>query len=68
MAAGSNAAVVFPLFITQDEFILCGAMVMGVGTTMFLICPAKNFLVDKNSVMYGLYTNIVPQYGYEGTN
>ncbi len=48
--------------------ILCGAVVMGAGTTMFLICPATNFLVDKNSVMYGLHTNIVPQYGYKGTN
>jgi hypothetical protein len=38
-----------------------GAVVMGADTTMFLICPATNFLVDKNSVMYGLHTNIVPQ-------
>jgi hypothetical protein len=45
-----------------------GAVVMGAGTTMFLICPAMNFLVDKNSVMYSLHTNIVPQYGYKGTN
>jgi hypothetical protein len=35
---------------------------------MFLICPATNFLVDKNSVKYGLHTNIVPQEGYKGTN
>ena len=34
---------------------------------MFLICLATNYLVDKNNVMYGLHTNIVPQYGYEGT-
>ena len=33
------------------------------GSTMFLICPATNFLVDKNSVMYGLHTKIVPQEG-----
>jgi hypothetical protein len=33
---------------------------------MFLICPATNFLVDKNSVKYGLHTNIVPQEGYKG--
>jgi hypothetical protein len=31
---------------------------------MFLICPALNFLVDKNSVKYGLHTKIVPQEGY----
>jgi hypothetical protein len=48
--------------------ILCGAVVMGAGTTFFLICPATNFLVDKNIVMYGLHTNIVPQNGYKGTN
>jgi hypothetical protein len=48
--------------------ILCGAVVMGAGTSMFLISPATNFLVDKNSVMYGLHTNIVPQYGFEGTS
>ncbi len=48
--------------------ILCGAVVVGGGTTMFLICPAMNFLVDKNSVKYGLHTNIVPQEGYKGTN
>jgi hypothetical protein len=48
--------------------ILCGAVVMGAGTTMFLICSVTNLLVDKNSVMYGLHTNIVPQYGYKGTN
>ncbi len=48
--------------------ILCGTVVMGAGTTMFLIFPATNFLVDKNSVMCGLHTNIVLQYGYKGTN
>ena len=31
---------------------------------MFLIYPATNFLVDKNSVKYGLHTKIVPQEGY----
>jgi hypothetical protein len=48
--------------------ILCDAVVMGAGTTMFLIFPATNFLVDKNSVMCGLHTNIVSQYRYKGTN
>ena len=31
---------------------------------MFLICPATNLLVDKNSIKYGLRTKIVPQEGY----
>ncbi len=31
---------------------------------MFLICPAKNFLVDKNRVKYGIHTKILPQEGY----
>ncbi len=44
--------------------ILCGTVVVGGGSTMFLICPATNFLVDKNSVKYGLHTKIVPQEGY----
>ncbi len=45
MAAGSSAAAMFPLFITHDEyFVRCGGS--GGGTTMFLICPATNFLVD----------------------
>ena len=34
------------------------------GSMMFLIYPATNFLVDKNSVKYGLHTKIVPQEGY----
>jgi hypothetical protein len=34
---------------------------------MFLLCPPTNFLVDRNSVNYGLHTNIVPQEGYKGT-
>ncbi len=58
----------FPLFITHDEYFLqCGGNGGGY-TTMFLICPTTIFLVDKNSLMYSLHTNIVPQYGYEGTN
>ena len=45
--------------------ILCGAVVVGGGgSMMFLIYPATNFLVDKNSVKYGLHTKIVPQEGY----
>ena len=44
--------------------ILCGAVVVGGVSTMFLICPATNLLVDKNSVKYGLRTKIVPQEGY----
>jgi hypothetical protein len=44
--------------------ILCGAVVVGGGSTMFLICPATNFLVDKNSIKYSLHTNIIPQEGY----
>ncbi len=67
VAAGSSAAVMFPLFITHDEyFVRSGGS--GGDTTIFLICPAMNFSVDKNSVKYGLHTNIVPQEGYEGTN
>ena len=31
---------------------------------MFLIYPATNLLVDKNSVKYGLHTKIVPQERY----
>jgi hypothetical protein len=31
---------------------------------MFLICPATNLLVDKNSLKYGLRTKIVHQEGY----
>ena len=31
---------------------------------MFLIYPATNLLVDKNSVKYSLRTKIVPQEGY----
>ncbi len=67
VAAGSSAAVMFPPSSLMMN-ILCSAVVMGAGTTMFLICPATNFLVDKNSIMYGLHTNIIPQYGYKGTN
>ncbi len=68
MAAGSSAAAMFPLFITHDEYFVRSCGSGGGGTTMFLNCPAMNFLVDKNSVKYALYTNIVPQEGYEGTN
>ncbi len=67
VAAGSSAAAMFPLFITHDEyFVRCGGN--GGGYYDVLICPATNFLVDKNRVMYGLHTNIVAQYEYEGTN
>ncbi len=31
---------------------------------MFLICPATNLLVDKDSVKYGLRKKNVPQEGY----
>ncbi len=44
--------------------ILCGAVVVGGGSMMFLIYPATNFLVGKNSIKYGLHTKIVPQEGY----
>ncbi len=45
--------------------ILCGVVVVGRGDcTMFLICPAMNLLVDKNSVKYSVRTKIVPQEGY----
>ncbi len=65
-AAGSSVAAMFPLFITHDEyFVRCGGS--GGGTRIFLICPAMNFSVDKNSVKYGLHTNIAPQEGYKGT-
>jgi hypothetical protein len=40
--------------------ILCGVVV--VGADVFDLSS----YVDKNSIMYGI--NIVPQYGYEGTN
>ncbi len=61
-AAAACAEAMFPLFITHDEyFVRCGGS--GGGSTMFLICPATNFLVDKNSVKYGLRTEIVPQEG-----
>ncbi len=30
-------------------------------STMFFVCPAMKFFVDKNSVKYGVYTNIVPR-------
>ncbi len=67
VAAGSSAAAMFPLFITHEEcFVRCSGN--GGGYYDVLIFPATNFLVDKTSVMYGLHTNIVPQYGYEGTN
>jgi hypothetical protein len=60
LAAGSSAAAMFPLFITHDEyFVRCGGN--GGGYYDVLIFPATNFLVDKNSVMYSLHTNIVPQ-------
>ena len=42
----------------------CGGSGGGGGSTMFLICPATNLLVDKNSVKYGLRKKIVPQEGY----
>ncbi len=62
-AVGSSAAAMFPLFITHDEyFVRCSGS--GGGSTIFLICPAMNFLVDKNSVKYSLHTKIVPQEGY----
>ncbi len=48
--------------------ILCGAVVVGGGGTAFFICPATKFIVDKNSVKYGVHTNIVPRKKYEGTN
>ncbi len=49
-AVGSSAAAMFPLFITHDEyFVRCGGSEGG-GTTMFLICPATNFLLDGVSV------------------
>ena len=52
--------------------ILCGAVVVGGGggSTMFLICPGTNLLVDKNSVKYGLHTKNRTPGGvwYEGTN
>ncbi len=36
-----------PLFITHDEyFVRCGGRGGAGGTTMFLISPAMNFLVD----------------------
>ncbi len=35
----------------------------GGGSTMFLICPATNLLVDKNSVKYGLRTKLYPRRG-----
>jgi hypothetical protein len=58
----------FPLFITHDEYFVWWGGNGGGYYDVFDICPATNFLVDKNSVMYCLHTNIVPQYGYEGTN
>ncbi len=66
VAAGSSVAAMFLLFITHDEyFVRCGGN--GGGYYDVLICPAT-IVVDKNSVMYGLHTNIVPQYGYVDTN
>ncbi len=46
--------------------ILCGAVVVGGGggSTMFLIYPATNLLVDKNSIKYSLRTKIIPQERY----
>ncbi len=58
----------FPLFNTHDEYFVWSGGSGGGGTMIFLICPATNFLVDKNSIKNGLQTNIVPQEGYEGTN
>ncbi len=37
------------------------------GTMMFLVVVTVMFVVTKNSVKYGLHTNIIPQEGYEGT-
>ncbi len=57
------------LHTLKQVSILGGAVVVGgVGITMFLLRPPTNFLVDRNSIKYGLHTNIVPQEGYEGTN
>jgi hypothetical protein len=61
-----SGAAMFPLFITHDEyFVRCGGNGEGYYNVFYL--SSYNFLVDKNSVMYSLHTNIVPQYGYEGT-
>jgi hypothetical protein len=68
-AAGSSAVAMFPLFITHDEYFVRsggsggGTMFWG---TVFFICPATNFFVIKNSVKYGLHTNIIPQEKYKG--
>ncbi len=68
-AAGSSVAAMFPLFITHDEyFVRCGGNGGGYYDGFCFVQIHTNFLVDKNSIMYGLHTNIVPQYGYEGTN
>ncbi len=64
-AVGSSAAAMFPLFITHDEyFVRCGGS--GGGGTMVFVCPAMKFFVDKNSVKYGIHTNMVPQKKCDG--
>ncbi len=46
-----------------------GAMIFwkgGGGTMMFLALSTTMFIVDKNSIKYGLPTNIIPQEGSGG--
>ncbi len=65
-AQRAAAAAMFPLFITHDEYFLrCGGS--GGGGTMFQgTMFSTKFLVDKNSIKYGVHTNIVPRKNCEG--
>ncbi len=58
----------FPLSITHDEyFVRCG----GNGGGYYDVFDLSSYELlsgQKYSVMYGLHTNIVPQYRYKGTN
>jgi hypothetical protein len=67
VAAGSSVAAMFPLFITHDEyFVRYGGN--GGGYYDVFDFSSYKLLSGKNSIMCSLHTNIVPQYGYEGTN
>ncbi len=33
---------------------------------MFFVCPAMKVFVDKNSVKYGIHTNIIPRKKFKG--
>ncbi len=52
------------LFFTHDEYLGGAVVVGGGGTTMFLLRPPTNFLVDKNSVKYGIIFGVWVHFVY----